>query len=291
MYWFHMEGFQLIETPRLNRPLLIAGFTGWGNALDVSAGMVEYIAGKLSARPIAEIRPDLFFRYDENRPVVDIVDGRIRSTDPPGGVVSAAENNSAGRDVVILRANEPSLRWYQFTEELYELCAQIGVTTVITLGSMYDNVLHTDRLISGISAGREITAALSSENITPVRYKGPGAIHTLIQIEGEKRNIECASLWCHCPYYLEGPPHYGLLSTLGDLLAKVGGFALNTDELKLQWKELSTRIQALIDENPKLQSVIRDLRKAKVEDARSGMKAPVDTDNNVIHIRDFLDPK
>ena len=64
------QGIQVTERPELHAPLLIAGFDGWGNALDVSKGMAAYLIRKLDARPFARINPDIFYRYDKNRPEV-----------------------------------------------------------------------------------------------------------------------------------------------------------------------------------------------------------------------------
>jgi hypothetical protein len=40
------ECIELDYTPDLREPLFIAGFDGWGNALDISIGMVDYLVRK-----------------------------------------------------------------------------------------------------------------------------------------------------------------------------------------------------------------------------------------------------
>jgi proteasome assembly chaperone (PAC2) family protein len=47
------EAIQLDDLPPMKDPLLIAGFEGWGNALDVSRGMADYMIEKLKARASA----------------------------------------------------------------------------------------------------------------------------------------------------------------------------------------------------------------------------------------------
>jgi hypothetical protein len=37
------KGIQIKELPQLRKPLLIAGFDGWTNALNVGNGMVAYL--------------------------------------------------------------------------------------------------------------------------------------------------------------------------------------------------------------------------------------------------------
>lgn len=281
------DAFQIEHLPELEEPLLIAGFEGWGNALDVSRGMVEYLIGKMNARIFGKIDPDLFFRFDENRPIVKIQDGLLKKLSPPGGFFYATEKASAGRDLIFLKATEPTLRWFQFTDALVSLCKKIGVKTVFLLGSMYDNVLHTDTIVSASVTHKALLPGLIEKKVTAVSYEGPGAIHSLISKASKQKGIECISLWCHCPYYLQGTTHFGLLSHLGSLLASLGGFDFDRSELETTWKTLTKEIQGIIDKSPELQGMIKDLRKAKIKGTWDATKKG----DKVIHLEDFIKPK
>ena len=127
--------------------------------------------------------------------------------------------------------------------------------------------------------------------MTTVSYQGPSAIHSLINSEGKKRGFDCASLWCHCPYYLQGTSHFGLLSHLGVLLATLGDFDLDIQDLEDSWNELNEQIQQLIQNNPDLHAAIQELRKAKVRGSWENMKSSLNRGDKVINIRDFLEPK
>ena len=107
----------------------------------------------------------------------------------------------------------------------------------------------------------------------------------------QKQGLLAVSLWCHCPYYLQGTTHYGLLSQLAGLLSSIGDFSLDTGELDALWKELNRQIQGLIDKTPELQGVINELRKAKVRGSWASMKGSTKRDEKVIQLEDFLKPK
>jgi proteasome assembly chaperone (PAC2) family protein len=277
-----------VETyPELKDPVVIAGFEGWGNALDISRGMVEYLIQKLHAKAFATIFSDPFYRFDENRPIAEIEEGLLKKVTPPGGHFYVAEKEFAGRDVILLKSSEPSLQWIRFSEAIVTLCEKLGAKTLINLGSMYDNVLHTDTVISAAASSAEILKTLQSEKVIAVNYKGPSAIHSTILNEALKRGLSCCSLWCHCPYYLQGTTHFGLLSHLGSLLASWGEFRLDTSDLDNNWKELNKQIQAIIDRSPELQGMINDLRKSKIK----GSWDMVRKGEKVIHLEDFLKPK
>jgi proteasome assembly chaperone (PAC2) family protein len=284
------SAIQIDKLPELKNPLLIAGFEGWGNALKISSGMADYLVQKFRAQRFAEINPDLFFRYDEMRPVVHIEEGTLKSITAPGGTFYAAQTASGGRDLVILKSDEPQLRWSGFVQELFNLCHRLNINSIITIGSMYDHVLHTDRFVSAIASDAAMISALRQKGINSISYQGPGAIHSTIHAEGLKRNSACLSLWCHCPLYLQGTTHFGILAHLGKLLASVGDFELNTEDLEANWEKLSVQIEKLIDNNAELQAVVKELRKAKTRGSDIAMKGAV-KDEKIINIQDFLQPK
>jgi len=273
--------------PVLKNPVLIAGFEGWGNALDISRGVIDYIVRKLEAKPFAKINPDLFYRFDENRPIVEIENGILKKIVPPSGILYALEIPQGDQDLVLLKANEPNLRWFQFTESILALCLQIGIKTIISLGSMYDNVLHTDTVFSALATSKDLLMKITQKNVRMIDYKGPGAIHSTLQDEARKRGLQCVSIWCHCPYYLQGTTHFGLLSHLGSMLSSFLGFNLDVKELEIAWDDLSKQIQGIVDKNPELQDVIEELKKAKLK----GTWELTKKDDKVIHLKDFLETR
>jgi len=284
-------GIHIKELPQLEKPLLIAGFNGWGNALNISDGMVSYLIRHLKARSFADLTPDIFYRYDEQRPRVIIEDGLLKTFTLPRGSFYSAATDKDQSDIVILNADEPNLRWSHFVDLLFSLCRKLGVSTVITLGSMYDNVLHTDRTISGVASTGAMLAQLQKLNVNAISYQGPSAIHSIIQSEGTKRGFECLSLWSHCPYYLQGTTHFGILSHLGGLIAQLGNFHLDTEYLDKNWEVLKEQINTLIDGNSELQTLIVNLRKEKARGSTAKLNGKAAGNEKIINLQDFLDPK
>lgn len=284
-------GIHIKELPQLNKPVLIAGFDGWGNALNISNGMAAYLIRRLEAKKFADLDPDTFYRYDEQRPIVDIVEGKLNALTPPSGSFYAAATDENQSDLVILMANEPNLRWFKFVELLFSICQKLQVRKIITIGSMYDNVLHTDRILSGVASSPEMLSELKQKRINSISYQGPSAIHSIIQSEGTKKGFECISLWSHCPYYLQGTTHFGILSYLGGLIAGLVNFQLDTVDLQANWKKLEDQINTLVESNSELQSLISNLRKEKVKGSAASLRGTSNSDEKIINLKDFLDPK
>jgi proteasome assembly chaperone (PAC2) family protein len=281
------QGFQIFESPELKTPILIAGFGGWGNALDISREMAFYLIREFGAQRFASVDPDIFFRYDVLRPEVDIKDGTLVGFDPPGGSIYAAHVDTGPNDLVVLEADEPNLQWDRFAKELFSLCRKLGVKTVISLGSMYDNVLHSDRIISVISSHQEVLIKLKQKGVIPVSYQGPGAVHSTLQFEGARQGFQCISLWCHCPYYLQNTKHYGLLSHLAGVLSFLGEFELDTKDLEARWKAIESQIEKIIENSGELQAMIDNIRKAKVRGSWQDLKESTKGEK-VIDLTNFL---
>ncbi len=285
------QGIYIERLPEQMHSVLITGFEGWGNALDVSRAMVSYLIRKLKAEKIAWINPEPFYRYDETRPVVKVDEGQLKDLSPPGGVFYSALTGSDEKNIVILKASEPNLRWFQFVEEILSLCDKLSIRTIINVGSMYDDVLHSDRIVSGIASSKALVSMLKEKNIFPITYKGPGGIHSTLHSEAQKRGFQCISLWCHCPYYLQGTTHFGMLSQLGSLLSLLGEFELDVKELDMSWKDMRRQIKDLIDENPELNAMVNGLRKAKVRGSWANMKDSDKNNGKIIQLKDFLEPR
>lgn len=268
---------------------MIAGFDGWGNALNVSRAMAAYLVRNLKTVAFARLDPDTYYRYDEHRPVVTIHDGQFRSLLPPGGAFFAARTETGQNDIVILEAVEPDINWYTFAGALLDLCRQINVKTLVTLGSMYDNLLHTEQVVSGVSNDADLTARLGDIGVRSISYQGPSAIHSVILSEAGEQGIKNISLWCHCPYYLQGTTHFGQLLQLARVLTRLGGFELDIADLKQGWKKLKNQIDELIEKSSELQQVVNDLRKRKARGSIAGAKSSLKPDEKVIRLQDFFD--
>jgi proteasome assembly chaperone (PAC2) family protein len=155
---------------------------------------------------------------------------------------------------------------------------------------MYDNVLHSDRIISGIASHEDALFRLKQKGVIPVSYQGPGAVHSTLQLEGLKQGFQCISLWCHCPYYLQNTKHYGLLSHLAGVLSFLGEFELDTQDLETRWKTIESQIGEVIQNSSELQTMIDNIRKAKVRGTWQDLKKSTKGEK-VIDLSDFLPPR
>jgi proteasome assembly chaperone (PAC2) family protein len=283
------DTFQLETMPDVRTPVFIIGFRGWGNALEVSSGMAAYIVDSLAGRSVGRMDPDRCYRYDETRPMVNIESGRMISINPPGGSFFSIKTQPDENDLVVLIADEPNLSWYHFSQELAGLARRLNAQAVISLGSMFDNVLHTDRIISAVATGSDYAHIFSRHGVVPINYQGPSAIHTIILETCRKQGLLGASFWGHCPAYLQGITHHGMMLHLARLLSDIASFTLATDTLKTRWEALDKQIRELIADNPKLREIVDQIRRKKRAGALQNLEKKPRDKGKVIDLRDFID--
>ncbi len=267
---------------------MIAGFSGWGNALDIAKGLMDYLIQKLYAEPIGHINSDMFYNYGDSRPIVHIESGILTRITPPSGRFYLVKNPE-GNDLILFRADEPNLRWLFFIEELMSWCDRLHIHTIITLESLYDHVLHTQRKISAMASTKTMIERLKQKHIQLISYEGPSSIHSMIHAECKKMQIQCINLWCHCPYYLEGINHYGLMASLVRLLGELIDFPIHADELENNWQTLLQQINTYIAKNPELMEIIEQLQEHIQSEFKDNQQSP--SQKKVIQLKDYMNPK
>lgn len=75
------------------------------------------------------------------------------------------------------------------------------------------------------------------------------------------------------------------------MIAGLANFELETLDLRVNWQKLEKQINALVESNSELQTLISNLRKEKVKGSAASLSGAADSDEKVINLQDFLDPK
>jgi hypothetical protein len=68
--WPVMEHVRWLAHPSLQRPIVIAAFTGWNDAADSASNSVRHLVEAWQAQPLAEIDPEEFTDFATVRPHV-----------------------------------------------------------------------------------------------------------------------------------------------------------------------------------------------------------------------------
>jgi proteasome assembly chaperone (PAC2) family protein len=278
------EDIRLQYVPITDDAIFIACFDGWGNALEVSMGMGEFLIRSLKAQPFGEIIGDPFYLTKEKRPIISVKDGIMKNLVPARCKLYVVPKERAGRDVIIMIGDEPDLQWSRFTHCILTLCGDMGIKTIVSCGGLQDNILPTDMIISAFASSQEILDALGELNATMINYSGPSSIHSSLHFEAKQQGFDTVGLYGHCPYYLQGIKHFGLISHMGSLLSKWAGLTLDTGSLLEAWQDLNKQIQNAIKENQELKDIVSGIRKGRTQQNADVTKS----DDKIINLKDYL---
>jgi hypothetical protein len=133
-------------TPELERPVLIAGFTGWNDAADAASVAVGALASSWGVQRFGGFDGEEFFDFQTTRPQVNLVDGVTREIEWPENTLSATEarlEDAGGRGAVLLTGPEPNFRWRTFSQAVVELAKARDVELVVTMGALRADVRHS----------------------------------------------------------------------------------------------------------------------------------------------------
>lgn len=269
------------QMPTLHNPVLIAGFGDWSNAGNVALNSIEYIIKEKKATLIAEIDPDYFYQFTQNRPIITIRKGRLQGLVLKKISFYVWPNKEGKNDLILLKAQEPDYRWSMFVDVLFHLCKQWGVSLIVSLGGMYDDVLHTEAIVSGICPFGDWKDVLIDKDIPLIDYEGPSGIHALIMQKAEKENYPFVGLWGRSPLYLRGT-NFRVVMRIVTLLASFFTFRIDMLELESSLKEFENQISEILENNSELQEYIEKIKKI-----RSGKLQKKDTPK-IVNIKDFM---
>jgi proteasome assembly chaperone (PAC2) family protein len=272
------------QAPQLNSPVLIAAFGGWSNAGNTAIKTIEYIIRKKRATLLAELDPDWFFQFTQNRPVIAIKEGRLRDFRLNKTSFYFFSNKEGGNDLILAKGQEPDYRWQTFVDTLLQLCKQWGASLVVSLGGMYDDVLHTESIVSGVYSDVAWREVFANNDVSLIDYEGPSGIHSLIMHQVQQINYPFVGLWGHSPLYLRGT-NFRVVMRMLQLLGSFFGFSVDTDELKNAQGEFEQQIGTILESNAELREHIEQIKKI-----RNGEPKKKDGPK-VVHIKDFMRPR
>lgn len=197
-----MEHVRWLAQPTLQRPIVIAAFTGWNDAADAASNSVRHLIEAWQAQPLAEIDPEEFTDFATVRPHVRLTPEQRRTIVWP--TVGAWSASTRGGDVILILGPEPALRWRLFTQQLIGIAQRFDVSMVLTLGAMLADVPHS-RPVQLIGTATE-QDVIDRFDLQRSRYEGPTGIVGVVQDACTRADMSCASLWAAVPAYASQVP-------------------------------------------------------------------------------------
>jgi proteasome assembly chaperone (PAC2) family protein len=289
-----MEHLRFFAEPQLRRPVLVAAFAGWNDAAQIATSAVEFLADAWEAEKVAEIDPEEFYDFSENRPMARLNAEGERRIEWPANTFYAHAAPELDKDFLILKGIEPQLRWRTFAETVMGLARRWDVSEVILLGGLLAPVPHTrPPRITGTAQEATLRERLRAVGASASRYQGPTGIVGVLSDACRKAEVPCASLWGAVPHYIAAMPNPRVALALLAALSEAFDLRLNLDGLRREAARFEIRVNEAIAQNPEAAAFVRRLESGEEEEATEEPAPPSDLplpsgDEVVRELEEFL---
>lgn len=221
----------------LRSPVLLVALSGWFDVGDTATAALQRFVDPDTAVTVAELDPDPFYDFTQERPHVEIVDGEVRVLRWPENRFEVCRGDSS-RDLVVLLGIEPHLAWPTYAEAVVRVAERLGCEAVVTVGAQAEAVPHTRTpLVTGSTTNTALAGRLG---LSKPSYQGMTGVVGVLQATLEARDVPAVSLRVGIPHYLANAEHPQAVEALHLHLAHVLGVRAEpgpVDEIA-RWRSL-----------------------------------------------------
>ena len=250
----------LERRPELERPVLIAAFTGWNDAAEAASVASATLRDNWEAQRFGTFDAEEFFDYQATRPQIKLVEGVTRTMEWPENHLYATASNleaAGGRGAVLLSGPEPSFRWRSFCAAVIELARELNVELVVTMGALLADVPHS-RSVS-VAANSQDPALIEGLGLSASRYEGPTGITGVLHRACAEGGLPSVSFWASVPHYLPAIPSAPAALALLESLSGLLGVEVDTSDLERGASAYQEQVSAAVSQDSDLASYVRML--------------------------------
>ena len=246
--------------PELERPVLIAAFTGWNDAAEAASVASATLRDSWEAQRFGAFDAEEFFDYQATRPQIKLVEGVTRTIGWPENHLYATASNveaAGGRGAVLLSGPEPSFRWRSFCAAVIELARELNVELVVTMGALLADVPHS-RSVS-VAANSQDPALIENLGLSASRYEGPTGITGVLHRACAEGGLPSVSFWASVPHYLPAIPSAPAALALLESLSGLLGVEVDTSDLERGAAAYQEQVSAAVSQDSDLAAYVRML--------------------------------
>jgi proteasome assembly chaperone (PAC2) family protein len=283
------EHVRWLAEPNLNRPVLVAAFTGWNDAGDAASMALRTMIESWGAEALAEIDPEAFTDFATVRPHVRLDEHQHRSIVwPTVGVWSVS---LPGTDVIMVLGPEPALRWRLFCEQIEGIAEAFDVTMAISLGALLADVPHS-RPVPLIGTATD-DALIERFELRRSQYEGPTGIVGVLHDALHQTGMATASLWAAVPGYASQIPSPKAAMALVERACSMIGTPAPLSRLAGEAAAYDAQVAAMIGDDDDMIEYLARLEQFSDEEADDSdidltSESPLDPDALVEEVEQFL---
>jgi proteasome assembly chaperone (PAC2) family protein len=256
--------------PNLRDPVMVISLAGWVDAGVAGAGSMAVLGEQLEAqRPFGTIDLADLMDLQQTRPIVQLADGVTRTIEWPSIDFVAGR---AGRDVVLCRGPEPSLRWRAVLGAITDAATYLGVSKAFTLAGIPSMVSHRRPvpIMSTATSADLLDVAGAFRN----DYAGPTGAQTALQVMLGDAGVPTVALWAQVPHYISSGASPPAIRALLAKLRELGGLELDLTTLDDQTDAYVRRVEDGIADRPDVAEAIAAIESSTPDPATLESELP-----------------
>jgi proteasome assembly chaperone (PAC2) family protein len=219
-----MDHMVFDREPSANLTTLVMAFGGWIDAGQAATGALRHLVRDLSATRLAQIDPEQFFMFTQERPEVRMKPDESREITWPRSEFFAAPPADGRDGLLLFCGGEPHLRWRTYTKAFLDVAERCGVKRIVSVGALLAGAPHTRPIrVTARSTDPTWRSVVEAWGIyRKPTYEGPTGISTVLLDAAEQRGIAHLGLMGQAPHYLQNTENpaaiHSLLTCVGRLL-------------------------------------------------------------------------
>lgn len=241
----------------LRNPVMLVALRGLFDIAGVATSALDWMLKERDFAVVADIDPDPFFDFTQERPEVFTDTDGDRQIRWPENEFTVIRYPEGARDMVVLNGVEPHVSWAVFTQSVVEVAKGLGCTLVISLGAAAEQVPHSRvPFVVGSTTNSDLASRLG---LSRPQYQGPTGVAGVLLDALDQAKIPNISLRVGVPHYLMHAQHPKSAAALLQHLQHVLG--IPTDHANLQqeisrWQELH---DAAVEGDPQASAYVQML--------------------------------
>jgi proteasome assembly chaperone (PAC2) family protein len=243
----------------LRNPVMLVALRGLFDIGGVATSALDWMLKERDCTVVADIDPDPFFDFTQERPEVYFDEDGERQVRWPENEFMVIRYPEGARDMVVVNGVEPHVSWNVFTQCVVNVARRLGCNLVVSLGAAAEQVPHTRvPFVVGSTTNTELAARLG---LSRPQYQGPTGVAGVLLDALDRASIPSVSLRVGVPHYLMHAQHPKSAAALLQHLQHVLG--IPTDHTNLQneigrWQELH---DAAVEGDPQASAYVHMLER------------------------------
>jgi proteasome assembly chaperone (PAC2) family protein len=259
-----MDFLEIDEIPELRSPTLVLAFSGWNDASSAATTAASHICKELGGEKFASIDSDIFYNFQDMRPVVNLDEEGQRVITWPSNTFFACKTPEIAHDLIFFVGIEPHLQWKQFSQIILSLAQKCDVRMAVTLGALLADVYHRNAVrITGSSSDAELASRLGLRRSS---YEGPTGIVGILNNLFRDDNLPAVSVWANVPHYVNVSPNPKAALALVQRISEFLSVNIGVSELESGSDEFDDKVDHALESNKAVKEYVEELKLRSTEE-------------------------